>query len=192
MQVGFGKKVTYENDTYKAGGLPPIKFTTYPLPLYPNGSLEADFLQYNSRPLTRDMNQGYGKLLSDCHVEWVLACTSFSCLQERVYGEAKDHPYLLNLVNAARFAVGGLQLDPFASPSDPIWWLTAANIDRHWALCELNLLVVWYKTEADKVQGKVKSRTSSPESWRSPARMHHTTTQQVSQSPSPIFLRLAI
>lgn len=106
----------------------------YPLPQYPDGTLEADFLQFNDRCMTRDLNAWSGRQLNITHVEYDLDCSDFECFQQRINGAPSGYPYILNLANAARFAVGGLQLDPYAGPVDPIWWLTANNFDRLWAI----------------------------------------------------------
>lgn len=128
VQVALGKPLVYDPHTEE--------ISTYPLPQYINGSLDPNYLESRNRCLTRDLNVFTGQLLNHCHVEYDLDCADFSCLQDRLYGSQPDYPYPHNLMNTARFAIGGLQLDPFTGPADPIWWLVATNFDRLWALCK--------------------------------------------------------
>jgi hypothetical protein len=108
----------------------------YPVPTYTNGTLNPEFLQPVERHLTRDIHEG--RDINYCHVEFDLACPELGCLQGSLYGGLPGFPFPTSLMNAVRFTVGGLQLDPFAGSADPIWWLAAANFDRLWALCKLS------------------------------------------------------
>ncbi|KAF2465323.1 Di-copper centre-containing protein [Lindgomyces ingoldianus] len=108
---------------------PPFRTITYE-----GGVTSWDAISFRDRCLTRDLNTWAGQLLNIAHVEYDLSCTNIGCLQERLNGAQPGYPYLLNLMNSVRFSVGGLQLDPFAAPTDPIYYLAAANIDRLWAI----------------------------------------------------------
>ncbi|ORX93978.1 hypothetical protein BCR34DRAFT_608405 [Clohesyomyces aquaticus] len=96
------------------------KTVLYPLPRYDEaGSLKSrDALGFNDRCLTRDLNTFTGKQLNLTHVEYDLSCPDFSCLQERLNGAQKGYPFILNVMNAARSAIGGISLDlTLASPT---------------------------------------------------------------------------
>ncbi|KAF2014063.1 Di-copper centre-containing protein [Aaosphaeria arxii CBS 175.79] len=122
----LGLPLVYDTDTAKT--------TDHPWPTYDAAGYVAivknNGYDWNDRCITRDLSPWIGQLLEASRIEYDLSCPDFECLMNRINGLEPAYRYIQNLVNTARFAVGGLQLDPLTAPNDPIFWLIQSNIDR--------------------------------------------------------------
>ncbi|KAL8686040.1 MAG: hypothetical protein Q9224_005571 [Gallowayella concinna] len=87
-------------------------------------------LDYNPRPLTRDINLGWSNQTKKSDVEFLLKCQNVDCLEKTADGWATTDPQQPRLHAAGHFVIGGLANDPFASPGDPAFYLHHAMFDR--------------------------------------------------------------
>ncbi|KAF2711924.1 Di-copper centre-containing protein [Pleomassaria siparia CBS 279.74] len=128
------KGTTYNSD--------PTETSVYPWPLFDGTSnpiwwFTNPLCPYNpnDRCISRDFNVDIGKDLRISRIEEGLSCPDVGCFLSRVAGAVHDHDvYPFNIADTARFAIGGLQLDPITAPNDPIWWLMQANVDRLYSI----------------------------------------------------------
>ncbi|KAL8735376.1 MAG: hypothetical protein Q9166_000921 [cf. Caloplaca sp. 2 TL-2023] len=91
-------------------------------------------LDYNPRPLTRDINHFWSNQTKKSDVEFLLKCTNVDCLEKTADGWATAEPVQPILHAAGHFTIGGLANDPFASPGDPAFYLHHAMFDRVWTI----------------------------------------------------------
>ncbi|KAL8742756.1 MAG: hypothetical protein Q9184_008202, partial [Pyrenodesmia sp. 2 TL-2023] len=113
-----------------ANGTVPINGTTVPV-------VAKSALDYNPRPLTRDINLFWSNQTKTSDVEFLLSCTHVDCLERRADGwelPGFPPPPQPILHAAGHFVIGGLANDPFASPGDPAFYLHHAQFDRIWAI----------------------------------------------------------
>lgn len=98
-----------------------------PIGVEPKGPLDG--LGFNPRCLTRDIGLQWAKDTTPTNITKLLdGCQDLGCFNlELDSGEGGVH-------TSGHFQVGGPQLDVWASPSDPIFWLHHAQIDRLWAI----------------------------------------------------------
>jgi tyrosinase len=82
---------------------------------------------YNPRCLTRDLSLVEAAHGRPTNVSALLACPDLACVNVQFDVPGGVH-------NAGHFQLGGIELDPFASPSDPMFWLHHAQIDRLWSI----------------------------------------------------------
>ncbi|KAI9788756.1 MAG: hypothetical protein M1816_006613 [Peltula sp. TS41687] len=112
----------------------------------PNGTalLQAS-LAYNPRCLFRDISLRYSNLMTRKYVAYMLACPDALCLLQRVDGWESTNPPPSSPLDppggdnpgvhtAGHFIIGGLQIDPVASPGDPAFYLHHAQMDRVWTI----------------------------------------------------------
>jgi tyrosinase len=83
---------------------------------------------YNPRCVVRDLSPELAGFTRPTNVTAVLGCGDLACFNNEL-----DDP-LFGVHGSGHFQVGGIQLDVFASPSDPIFWLHHAQVDRLWTI----------------------------------------------------------
>ncbi|KAK3361474.1 hypothetical protein B0T24DRAFT_562168 [Lasiosphaeria ovina] len=94
------------------------------LPVGPDGGYG-----YNPRCLARDLNPAFSTCLRPTNVTKLIdGCGGdLGCFNVEL-----DIPGGLH--SSGHFQMGGISLDIFASPADPVFWLHHAQIDRLWAI----------------------------------------------------------
>lgn len=113
-----------------SNGTVPINGTNVPV-------VAKSALDYNPRPLTRDINHLWSNQTKTSDVEFLLSCDNIDCLEKRADGwEIPGNPLPPQpiLHAAGHFTIGGLANDPFASPGDPAFYLHHGQFDRVWAI----------------------------------------------------------
>ncbi|KAG7293508.1 hypothetical protein NEMBOFW57_003560 [Staphylotrichum longicolle] len=112
-----------------SGPFTPDKFQLHlgPIAFEPAGPQGG--LGYNPRCLSRDLSPDFASGgTRPTNVTRLLACEDLACVNVRF-----DDP-VGGVHGYGHFLVGGIQLDVFASPSDPVFWLHHAQIDRLWTI----------------------------------------------------------
>src|SRR5207249_1990645 len=66
-------------------------------------------------------------------------CLDAECFLDRLNAQraGSEYNFPFDILTGIRFAVGGLQLDPFTAPADPLYYLIMANVDRLWAIWQM-------------------------------------------------------
>ena len=85
-------------------------------------------LGYNPRCLVRDVSPVFGADTRPTNVTALLGCQDLGCLNVQL-----DEPQG-GVHGSGHFQVGGIALDVFASPADPVFWLHHAQVDRLWTI----------------------------------------------------------
>ena len=96
-----------------------------PVVLDPQGPLNGT--GYNPRCITRDMSPDLAGNLRPSNITKLLATSNLDEFNNLI-----DEP--LGLHTSAHFMLGGIQMDPFASPSDPYFWPHHGMIDYLWTV----------------------------------------------------------
>ncbi|KAL8821914.1 MAG: hypothetical protein Q9223_000144 [Gallowayella weberi] len=91
-------------------------------------------LDYNPRPLTRDINHFWSEQTKKSDVEFLLKCPDVDCLEKTADGWKTADAQQPILHAAGHFVIGGLANDPFASPGDPAFYLHHGMFDRVWTI----------------------------------------------------------
>lgn len=86
-------------------------------------------LGYNPRCLARDLHTEWSNYTKPSDVVRLFkTCNdSFECFDFDIEGAVGLH-------TAGHFTVGGVMMDAWASPQDPVFFLHHANVDRMWSL----------------------------------------------------------
>ncbi|KXX74634.1 Grixazone synthase [Madurella mycetomatis] len=86
-------------------------------------------LGYNPRCLTRDLSLEQSANCRPTNVTALLdGCQDLGCLNIQFDTQAGG------VHGAGHFMLGGIEMDTFASPSDPMFWLHHAQVDRIWSI----------------------------------------------------------
>jgi tyrosinase len=90
-------------------------------------------LGYNPRCLTRDISPGFAKRTRPSRVvALVEGCGDLGCVVEKL--DMGDDGVAGGVHAAGHWQVGLNALDVYASPSDPVFWLHHAQVDRIWSV----------------------------------------------------------
>ena len=85
-------------------------------------------LGYNPRCLVRDLHPEWSQLTRPSEIVRVFEkCDDLACFGNDAEGPGGFH-------TAGHFIIGGIAMDPWASPQDPMFWLHHAMVDRMWSL----------------------------------------------------------
>lgn len=85
-------------------------------------------LGYNPRCLARDLGLKYSSDTRPTNVTKLLdGCADLACFNVQLDTPGGVH-------GSGHFSLGGIELDTFSSPSDPMFWLHHAQIDRLWTI----------------------------------------------------------
>lgn len=87
-------------------------------------------LGYNPRCLTRDLNKEFSNIARPTNVTKLFEGTP----DVGTFLSVMDPPTFPGVHGAGHFSLGGIELDLWASPSDPVFFLHHANIDRMWTI----------------------------------------------------------
>ena len=96
-----------------------------PVVLDPQGPLNGT--GYNPRCITRDISTVVSDHLRPSNITKLLDTSSFTEFNNMI-------DLSLGLHTSAHFMIGGIQMDPFASPSDPYFWPHHGMIDYLWTV----------------------------------------------------------
>ncbi|KAL2128572.1 hypothetical protein VTI74DRAFT_9013 [Chaetomium olivicolor] len=123
VQPGTGGGCVY------AGPFTPDKFQMHLGPVSFNPPGPDGGLGFNPRCLVRDLGLEAAAMTRPTNVTALLdGCRDLGCLNVQMdAGNGGVHFF-------GHFQMGGIALDVFASPSDPVFWLHHAQIDRLWTI----------------------------------------------------------
>ena len=106
-------------------------FTNYTLNLGPvafEPKAGDNGLGYNPRCLSRDISPFWSNNTKPTDVARLInSCDDLGCFDTNIEGDDGVH-------TAGHFIVGGIHIDAWASPGDPVFYLHHAQIDRAWTI----------------------------------------------------------
>lgn len=132
LQIPGGPLITFPPATgggcVYSGPFTPDKFSMHLGPITLGTQGPEGGLGYNPRCLARDLSPVLSQNSRPSNVTALLdGCPDLGCFNSQLDGPTGVH-------TSGHFQVGSIQFDVFVSPSDPIFWLHHAQMDRIWTI----------------------------------------------------------
>ncbi|KAK0721880.1 hypothetical protein B0T26DRAFT_700574 [Lasiosphaeria miniovina] len=151
----FGQNLTFQPATgggcVASGPFTPDKYVIHLGPIAGSPQGPQGGLGYNPRCLTRDLDPAFSRDTHPTNVSWELACADVACFNQLLDAPGGIH-------TSGHFQVGTITLDVLVSPSDPIFWLHHAQIDRLYPIWQGQDL----RTRLNQVYGTVTTANIPP------------------------------